>query len=258
MKTLFVGDLHAKYHILEKVKELSKNYNQVIFLGDYVDDWNAVPEASYNLLKSLIEFRLDNPGKIHLLLGNHDLSEWFGRPFTCSGYNPLTSKLVEPNFSTYEHIFDIAYSDDTFIATHAGITKGWWNKYLSETPCKKLTPKVYADALNWTFHHRNTDVSAEEAFYGLADVGYLRGGHNIPSPLWADASELMEDGINSIQIVGHTPQRTVTFYNIDKEIYFCDTFSTYTDNSPYGDNTLLVVENEQPYKIDLDGHVLSW
>ena len=129
--TLFVGDIHAKYHILEQVKRLSKDYDTVVFLGDYVDDWNTVPEGSYNLVNSLVKFKLDNPRKVKLLLGNHDLSEWFGRPFACSGYNPLTSRLVQPLFETSEQLFDIAYAPNPhLICSHAGFTASWVKRVL--------------------------------------------------------------------------------------------------------------------------------
>ena len=263
MRYLICGDLHTHFDILKQVEELSKDYDKVIFLGDYVDDWNAIPEASYNTVKELIDFKLTNPDKVVLLLGNHSFSEWFGRPFLASGNNPITHKLVEPLYSDNEELFNIAYVPEGIevLVTHAGLTYRWWEKYFSELPYEgELKAKNYADALNWAFHHRGDDVTAEEAFYGFADVGYMRGGHSEPSPIWADSNELILDGIGGLpQVVGHTPFSTVTFYeNPNTELYFCDTHSTYRDGTNIGDNSLLVLEGFRFYKIGLDGKKLPW
>jgi len=257
MKYLFVGDLHTKNGILERVKELSEGYDKVIFLGDYVDDWMSAPEYSKQLLENLIDFKLSNPGKVILLLGNHDLSEWFGKPFACSGYNFMTSQLISPLFTKYEELFDIAFvpKDRSFICSHAGFTKSWLNKYFQK-PFE--SPWDIMKVTNYAFHHRKQE-NCEDAFFGLGDVGYARGGHQDPSPLWADTVELIADWFPVIQIVGHTPHQTVTFYNnYDEEIYFCDTFSTYSDYSPYGDDSLLTLEDKNFVKISLDGKELPW
>ena len=74
---LVVGDLHTKIDILEKAISYFDNdstIEKIIFLGDYVDDWNKPPEASYNLLTRLITFKKAYPDKVILLLGNHDFS----------------------------------------------------------------------------------------------------------------------------------------------------------------------------------------
>lgn len=257
MKYLFVGDLHTKNGILERVKQLADGYNKVIFLGDYVDDWMASPEYSKQLLENLIDFKLSNPDKVILLLGNHDLSEWFGRPFACSGYNFMTSQLVAPIFAKHEDLFDIAYAPDTdaFLCSHAGFTKSWLNKYFQK-PFER--PSDVAQAINHAFHNRK-EADCEDTFFGLSDVGYARGGYQDPSPLWADTVELIADWFPAVQIVGHTPHRTVTFYNnYDEEIYFCDTFSTFSDYSSIGDDSLLALEDKNFVKIGLDGKEFSW
>lgn len=40
MKTLVVPDIHLKLYMIEKIKEVTKEYNvdEVIFMGDYFDD----------------------------------------------------------------------------------------------------------------------------------------------------------------------------------------------------------------------------
>lgn len=264
MRYLICGDLHTHFNILKRVEELSKDYDKVVFLGDYVDDWNAIPEASYNTVKELIDFKLANPDKVVPLLGNHCLSEWLNQPFLCSGYNHLTHNLVKPLFDEYESLFNIAYVPDGIEAmfSHAGLTKSWWDEYCSEVPHEEeLKAGNYADALNWAFHHRRDDIQAEEIFQAFSNAGYARGGHGNPSPTWADLNELIADAIpNLTQIVGHTPIHTITHYllNEDTDFYACDTHSTDRTGSPIGDSSLLTIDDGNYIKIDLDGHQIPW
>lgn len=262
---LFVGDLHTKYHILEKVIELGEKYDKVIFLGDYVDDWGAIPEASYNLLNRLIEYKKENPDKVVLLLGNHDLSEWFSRPFACSGFNPKTHSLVEPLFRNNAKLFDIAYAINGCLCSHAGFTKEWVKKYLpAYLDTKEQHPEKLAYIINYCFHNRDNYNQPDyeftsNVFFGLAEAGYMRGGGGVPSPTWADSEELVSDWLPYTQIVGHTPHYSVTFYNrCDREIYFCDTFSTVSDGTPIGDSSLLAMNNGLPEKIDLEGKIIPY
>ena len=263
-KICVCGDIHAKYHIIEQVEKLSKDYDKVIFLGDYVDDWNAIPEASYNTLKEVIDFRLANPDKVVCLWGNHDCGYFFGKQFHCSGYNPMTDSLLRPLFYKHEELFDMAYAPEGIdvLFTHAGLTKSWWNEYCSEVPHEgELKAKNYADALNWALHHRNDDVQAEKIFQAFSNAGYARGGHGNPSPTWADLNELIADAIpNLTQVVGHTPIHTVTHYSLneDTDFYACDTHSLSKDGSNIGDNSLLVLEDFKFYEIGLDGKKLPW
>ena len=86
---LVVGDLHTKFDILEKAISYfndDSSIERIIFLGDYVDDWNKPPEASYNLLTRLITLKKAYPDKVVLLLGNHDF-HYIYDDARYSGYN---------------------------------------------------------------------------------------------------------------------------------------------------------------------------
>lgn len=249
MKTLVVGDLHTKYNILDRVIQLSKDYDRVVFLGDYVDDWNTVPEASHNLLIGLKEFYENNIGKVILLLGNHDLSEWVGDNFRCSGFNPQSHLLVNGFFARFEMIFKVAHYEQGYLFTHAGVTEGWKNKYLPDCD----TGAQIADKLNWAYRHWGENDEAEKIFLGLSGVGFMRNGWDVPSPVWADINELLQDPIPELnQIVGHSPVDTVRdFQSYGAKLWFCDTHSLYSDKRPIGDNSLLEIVDGEVNKIDL-------
>lgn len=258
MKTLIVGDLHTKCHILDQIINISKNYDKVVFLGDYVDDWGSMPEASWNILNKLKDFYTDNVGKVILLLGNHDLSEWLGKNFKCSGWNTYTSNYVGNFMSNFIPIFRLAYAQDGYLFTHAGITRGWAEKYIGY-PDYKITETV-AGILNHTLNHYDDEGEYEDIFFGLSEVGFERGGYETPSPIWADMDELITDPVPELnQVVGHSPVNTILKYQSHgASLYFCDTFSTYSTGSPIGDSSLLVLDDGKFYKINLDNKIIPW
>ena len=253
-KILVCGDLHTKYDIFSKVKELARNYDKVVFLGDYVDEWDAIPEASYNLLWALVDYKKSEPDKVVLLLGNHDLSEWFppNSLFHCSGRNSKTSTLVKPVYSENASLFQIAYSYKNYLFTHAGLTSQWAKDNKFEIENRDDVPRAsqWAYILN-SLLLGNQDFVLGDTIRPLATAGYMRGGIHAPSPLWADEQELKYNPIYGVnQIVGHTPQRTTTQHIVTNgdgtktELWFCDTHSLMPSKEPIGDSSLLSIEDD--------------
>ena len=261
MKILAVGDIHAKPWIVHAVEPLVKDYDKVIFLGDYVDDWGALPEMSKMALEALSVLYRRNKYKVVMLRGNHDFSEYYGykkREFVCSGFdfgvNNLCQLLYENNWDKMLSVY-ISHGDiDRPIETdywfsHAGLTSGWdkqWRKYW--------------DAL--TFEEKSKDSLLDTEVF-MAQVGSSRGGMSLdPSPIWADKSELVASPKPYInQVVGHTPVKTITLHEFKNgdgsknRIFFCDTFSTYPDGTPYGDGSCLSLDTmtgewEKVYPLD--------
>lgn len=237
MRYLIVGDIHCKYSILDVIEDKIDNYDKVIFLGDYVDDWLASPEASFNTLEKLLRLWQTYPSKIILLLGNHDCSYLFGEKFRCSGYNPETESYVKDLYKTTfdgESPLHISYADGNYLFTHAGVTRHFWNDMLALiqkhypgiVPYGTLAEQI-SQALNHALELGKSDQH-DRLFQMLTQVGSTRGGFGTPSPLWADKRELEEDHISGInQVVGHTPVRTVTLTNLGKnKLFFCDTHSS--------------------------------
>ena len=265
MKILCVGDIHAKPQIVYEVAKLVKDYDRVIFLGDYVDDWGADPDQSRIALEAVIELATLNPNVV-LIRGNHDFSEYYGytkREFMCSGFNiethNLCQRLYRDNWDKMQTCYIVHsnsedYPFEDYWITHAGITNGWykeWSEGFGKLPLNEKAKTSLCDT--------------EEL---LAQVGSARGGRSLnPSPIWADYYELVASPKSYInQIVGHTPVKTVTCHEfrngdgIKNKIFFCDTFSTYTDGTPYGDGSCLSLDTEAgtwekvyPMKGDKDG-----
>lgn len=255
--TLVVGDIHNKIWILNHIFEFTMGsgehyadqFDKIIFLGDYVDDWNSPPVASHNALSRLIELKNKFPEQIVLLMGNHCLSEWLGGRFKCSGFNEYTHSLIKDLYSENEGLFDIAYWDGDFLYSHAGFTNQWIKDL--DLPS---TPKELVETVNDALHYRYTNQRRNGIFSALAQAGSGRGGMGTPSPVWADKRELEANPLPFVnQIVGHTPVKTVTsheFKNGDgsrNTLWFCDTFSTYKlplveATLPIGDSSVLIVD----------------
>ena len=136
MRILICGDLHTKINILDIIRQKADKFDKIIFLGDYVDDWNTPPELSLQTLELLVDFQKANSEKVILLLGNHDISEWQGGDFRCSGYNYMTHSLVRSFFDKHELSFKLAYTINEMLFSHAGLTNTWWSKIQGFIECK--------------------------------------------------------------------------------------------------------------------------
>ena len=247
---LICGDIHAKPQIIQAIIRIQDDYDKIIFLGDYVDDWNTPPNMSYATITDLVNLKKTHPDKYILLLGNHCLSSWLAGKFRCSGFDPMTNLICSPVYEENISLFNLAYYDGNFLYTHAGITESFRkNTFPDEHSGEKI-----AELLNHTLWNKDTDEDANRIFNLLNSAGPARGGSGIPSPLWADDSELMNDpaDIDCGQIVGHTPQLNIKEITKDSHtLYFCDTHSTYSNGEPYGNNNLLVVKGKQAESIPL-------
>lgn len=234
-KILVCGDLHTKYHIFEYVKSLAFKYDKIIFLGDYVDDWNAPPEASWNLVNSLVEWKKTEPNKVFLLWGNHDLSEYISNAFRCAGYNPRTNELVREVFTRNRDLFQVAYSWHDILFTHAGLTNSF-AKQIGIDDLEHKSSDIIANELNKLIYIPK-DINR------LAQIGPARGGISVPSPIWVDKMELIEDYCSDLrQVVGHTPVEQISKFEVgNTSLVFCDTFSTKPNGEYIGDGSLLEI-----------------
>ena len=71
---LIIPDVHGRDFWKEAVD--NNKYDKIIFLGDYADPYDfegITDEVTIENLKSIIAYKQQNPNKVILLLGNHDL-----------------------------------------------------------------------------------------------------------------------------------------------------------------------------------------
>lgn len=242
-KTLIIGDLHLKSKtVLPKIDAAlttDPDINRIVFTGDYCDDWDAKDWQLMNALEELaiwVKAARKCGLDVELLVGNHDYQYLVGIPGcgTQIEYAPFVRDTLIPLD------LQMATVVDGFLVTHAGVMRLWAKRHLKE---ELKNPEGIAISLNAKFAKRGRSRNAFDR------VGLARGGSDYPSPIWTDRSELERfpiEGIN--QIVGHTPVSTCTQFIADggENLWFCDTFSLYSDGEPIGDSSILCV---------CDGHV---
>lgn len=241
MKYLFVGDVHNHTYIFNDVARLDKEYNfdKIIFMGDYVDDWLTTNHQSLVTLDRLFDLKQTNPEKYTLLIGNHELS-YLG--YECSGHDSELEDVMEMKLKENIDLLDfytiVQCGDEEFVCTHAGITNEYIRNMLDgELKWKEVLSDINKDKLN--------------NLYMLSMVSGARGGSEpFSSFVWADIREhsynnQFEPPIIKHQIMGHTP--VTTCRKLD-DFIFIDTHSTYRDGREYGDKSYLMW-NEDNFEI---------
>ena len=203
-KILIIPDVHGRTFWKSAMK--SGDYEKIVFLGDYTDPYEMEGITNRDALKnfkSIIAFKQQNPEKVVLLLGNHDLHYYSGYYYELTGgvrYDPVSAVVLQRIFAKYHSFFQLAWETDWgnkhYLFSHAGVTQSWLKRNL------ELIRKPDARHLNRLLH-------SNDGLESLAQVGKMRWG-NYPSGsmVWADIVELLESKPlpDTYQIVSHTMQ----------------------------------------------------
>ena len=212
IKTISIGDPHGlgtwKY-----VEE--KEYDKIIFMGDYVDSF-FLPDINIEQnLEDIIQFKKDNYEKVVLLLGNHDLQYMFDyKGFGCSGYRKGMYHVLNEIFYTNLDLFDVAFmingvDEQRYLWTHAGVHSGWYyQRFLPSFKGTSIENLKLDEQLSVEFIGRNQTVF---------DVGHRRGGYQqVGGPFWADRTETIRKPLKHYhQIVGHTRSKKIIQHDVD-------------------------------------------
>ncbi len=221
MQLLAVGDLHGK----DCWKSIDPHqYDQVVFIGDYVDSVDIPPDVIRENLRELIDFKKRFPDKVILLLGNHDIQYSEYPKYHCSGFNPEFQVDYTELFRSNKDLFQVAFQRKNYLFTHAGISNAfarvaWKDKY-DEIISGEMN---VADFLNDIDRSDNQEV--------LHTVGIMRGGGDYFGGItWADRRETCFDFLYGYhQIVGHTQVSDIlTERNSNSSITYIDVLNTKT------------------------------
>lgn len=217
MKYLIISDVHLRWKIVnEIIKKEKKNYDKVLFLGDYMDDFGALPNDYIETCKWLKD-NLDDENKI-FLLGNHDIAYYSSYELTlaevhyyrCSGYSDNWKRIIQDylTLDDWKKIKLYYFINDNTLCTHAGLTNQLY------TQLKIGNVKEYLDIEGDILLSRIEKNFAPGLLMG---VGKSRGGLNeVGGITWCDYIEDFKsvDGLN--QIFGHTvlyPDPQYIIYN---------------------------------------------
>lgn len=225
-KFLFIGDIHGRDDWKDITIQALTHFQEVIFLGDYVDSYTIKPVEILHNLKEIIEQKKKSGDKITLLLGNHDYA-YINDHSGTSGFEWHVWQEYKEIFSKNRDLFQVAWgytNPSTYkytLATHAGLTKGYYDKYIRpklDDPESKLNQLTDGDAgKDLLDPHEILNFMRDDE--DLGKVGRMRGGYGIPGPLWADYLEFLEDRFEGInQVFGHTAAGVVNVNQFEDDL----------------------------------------
>jgi predicted MPP superfamily phosphohydrolase len=211
MKILAVGDIHTKTWIVDLVEKNIHKYDAVVFVGDYADDWGKTPQDTIETWKRLKALG-DKDDNVHFVTGNHDYIYVNHTSTSQGGYSKFTQTLIDmPE-----------------------------NRELREW-LRNLPVTIKLD--NITYSHAG--VTSE--WNGELDSESL---WNDESPIWVRPIVPNYSSRRQYlpkQVFGHTPSETC--WEVEPKVWCIDTFSTYPDGTPFGDETVLEVTNGKKFKV---------
>jgi hypothetical protein len=194
---LIVPDIHGR-NFWEPALDYS---GTVIFLGDYTDPYpqeGFTQQYAYQSLLRIADFKKQNPDRVTLLVGNHEM-HYYNSDYACGRFDNRYFDRYHTILAGKDtaDLFQLCKQVGKYLFIHAGITKGWYDAHFDEL--SKLG-NTLEEQVN------NLFVVNMEAFY---EASKFRGGfHSAGSPLWADVSEYSEEqehfDDSIIQIIGHT------------------------------------------------------
>lgn len=226
---LVIPDVHLKSFMLDQADKIidEQNPDLIMFLGDYVDDFNSTQQTYKDFSARFFKFLTKHKDKVRLCWGNHDIS-YMIRKFV-SGNKFYVYDIVIELCNLLEKNFDIKYVQkvDHLIFSHAGITDTEWRQQFLDTSTQKSI-----DDYNSRKYSSHTHLWSDE------------------SPLWARpqiyktkmASIYDEDCIRCIQVIGHTPTKEILVNEKDSYIS-TDVFSTYSDGRKFGEEKFIIIDS---------------
>ena len=228
MKTFVIPDIHLKTWMLDKADDMvdKGDYDRIIFLGDFVDDWDQQRNIGLydDIFDAVRDFVKKHQNSL-ICFGNHDMSYiWQALE---SGYSDIARDTVVARLQELRTLLPkeneaFMHKLDNVIFSHAGLTRQFVMEHFAY----------------------DTDPSIEHMVERINMMGEYELWKD-QSPLWARPGgygrgyDFYSRGC--LQVVGHTPVKR-PYYFQDQDLLVCDTFSTYGDGSPIGNNSFVWVD----------------
>ena len=202
-----IGDIHGRTSWKDLVDETCVN----IFVGDYFDPYTPIPfpDLKSNFLE-IVDFKKSHPENVVLLYGNHDYEYLPGISEQSSRYDSRNAESITDLLQETASLFTgVAYPlGEKYLVTHAGVTRPWKDKYLSNV--SDINPTNMAKAINTLWE---TDKPAFGFRYN-AEMFDFYGESPQHSPIWVRPQMLgwhnLYKRTDVIQIVGHSQVKNIT------------------------------------------------
>lgn len=213
MKIIAIGDTHGK-NTWERIVEKENDADVFVFIGDYFDSFDIPFETQMENFKKIIAFKKANMDRVILLIGNHDFHYIYNEQY--SGYQSFhdhdirfeIADAIEAGLMQMSYLWPISIFSHSkpYLFTHAGVTKTWLNR---ASLMANFVPRDISVGLNLIFQ-RHIDL-----FKFTPNSPFDNVGQSITqSPIWVRPESLATDAISGfIQVVGHTRQSHIKYYN---------------------------------------------
>lgn len=209
MKILVIPDIHGNWKVaLQNIKNNIDKVDQVVTLGDYVDDFDDSLSGKTMIdgFTELCQMARDTK-KINICIGNHDNSYYSPprlREGVCSGHRWEYASDYKKMFDDNADLLNIFYMFDGVLFSHAGYSLEF-NTRLSdrveriEYDIKIPKTSLNVNKINKLFHY-DPDL--------FQHCGWSPSGNSIgESFLWIRPTSLLKskwDKKIKLQVVGHT------------------------------------------------------
>lgn len=231
MKVLIIPDIHGRKFWREAISNNIGNVDKIIFLGDYLDPYeNEIldnPESMecgafddagnlLHMLNDIVSLKKNEPEKYILLTGNHTDSYIWSKFHAATRTDYKNWELYHKFFSENLNLFNLVWTENNVIFSHAGISEGWaqkvWDKL--EYPNDELSSVMEIAVM-----FQDTPLKDFNKYYVsvIGDISHYRWGDSLyGSSEWADLREhvdmknstnnnLIPKGEDEIyQVFGHT------------------------------------------------------
>lgn len=225
---LIISDIHGR--TIWKQMVALKDWDVVVFLGDYFDSHTISYIEQMANFKEIIYYARTSGKEVVLLKGNHctHYDHWarsLGEIYT--GFQHIHWFDIQREFDINKDLFKIAYRYDKYLFTHAGVTDTWLKLAGIKNDInlvESINDLYFYRPVFFKFDPRPDDDSS----YTYVD-GY--GENSFQSPVWVRPKSLLKDSesMDLIQIIGHTKVKKIDFKGVStgKRIYMTDTLSNF-------------------------------
>ena len=196
LNKIVIPDVHGR-DFWEKVLEISNPEKYMfIFLGDYLDpypDEGITKGNAFLEFMKIIEFKKKYPNNVILLIGNHDYHYINLNSDRCSRFDRKNMSMYHGIFNENKQLFQLTYTDDDYLYSHAGISDAWLRN----------NDLILPDDIKEASEYLNKLFIEDKGFsMALQQVSFYRGGEYNGSIIWRDVRESISTKFK--QIFGHT------------------------------------------------------
>ena len=213
---IIIPDVHGRTFWKEATARFPEG--EFVFLGNYLDPYyideilnHITSESALNNFREILAFAKDNPGRVTLLLGNHDCEYLYGRNVCdcrCDDDRyDIIRKLFRDNKDLFEMAAEALLGKKHFVFVHAGISIEWMDRHV-----EGWTPDNLVGRLNTLNREALSSERPEDSPFAsaLSERDRERSGDlDYASPIWIDA-ETLNRGYqlcDIYQVVGHSAIR---------------------------------------------------